>query len=200
MFRGFDSHTLANLYSLGVDDPISELQTNPLVVSHIHSTPEEPSFHSQHLPPAPDGDDTYLSNVLHGDKIPSDVSYPQGSQVSTSSDFHASIMKEQNLPKYSGTEDLSIFLHKLKPLLERPEISNCHLDDITTPDNAHYSANLAALLWVCLDGNVLVPFVNNDTLTDKGIEMLHTLKFNAYPTSWSAANAIMTNLYDQDLT
>ena len=194
LFRGFDSYTLAYLYSLGVDDPIAELQTNPSVISNLHSTPEEPTFHSHHSH-TPNGDDTFLSDVLDRDKIPSDVSYSQVSQVSTSSDFHSSIMKERNLPKYTGSEDLSIFLHKLKPLLDRPEISNCHLDEKTTIGNAQCSANLATLLWVCLDGDALSPFVNNDTFIDKGIEMIHTLRFNAYPTSRSAANAIMANLH-----
>ena len=182
------------LYSLGVDDPITELQTNPSIGSYLHSTPEEPTFHS-HLTQPPDGNNTYISNDNHKDKIPSDVSYSQVSQTSNSSDFHESIMKEQNLPKYTGTEDLSIFLHNLKPLLECPEISNSHLDNSTTPLSPHISANLAALLWVCLDGDALAPFVNNDTYTDKGIEMIHTLTFNVYPTSRSAANAIMANLH-----
>lgn len=160
------------LYSLGVDDPITEFQTNPSIGSYLHSTPEETTFHS-HLTQPPDGNNTYISDDNHKDKIPSDVSYSQVSQTSNSSDFHASIMKERNLPKYTGTEDLSIFLHKLKPLLEHPEISNSHLDNSTTPLNSHYSANLAALLWVCLDGDALASFVNNDTYTDKGIEMFH---------------------------
>ena len=192
-FRGFDSYTLAYLFSIGVDDPATELRTNPSIISHYHPTPDEPNFSTQDDTPPP-GDDTYLSVMLNDNKIPSDVSYSHNSVTSTTSDFHSSIMKERNLPRYTGKEDLSIFLHKLKPLLERPDINNCHLDPSTTLNNMQHSTNLATLLWVCLD-NALSPFVNNDLYINKGIEMLHTLKHNAYPKSRSAANAIMANLH-----
>ncbi len=193
IFRGFDSYTLAYLFSIGVDEPVNDLRTDTSI--------PEPSPYSE--------DDTYVelsppfvkeshyeqSTQLQNSQVPSDVSYSHQSNISTASDFHASIMKDRNLPKYSGKEDLSIFLHKLKPVLDRPDINNCHLDHGTTPDNAHYSSNLATLLWVCLEDDALAPFVNNDSFTNKGIEMLHTLQSNAYPKSRSAANAIMSNLH-----
>ena len=158
-----------------MDDPVDELQTNPSVLSTCQPTPEEPVFDTQTTSPH-GGDNTFLSVLLNSNKVPSDVSYSQTSQASTTTDFHTSIMKERNLLKYTGKEDLSIFLHKLKPLLERPEINNCQLDPNTTSNNEHFSSNLAALLWVCLDGDALAPFVNNDLFVNQGIEMLHTLK------------------------
>ena len=140
LFKGFDSYTLAYLYSIGVDDPVNELRTNPSILSHM-TTPEETAYTHMGHPP---NDDLY--DILNSEKIPSDVSYSQHSQVTTSSDFHTSIMRERNLQRHTGTEDLSIFLHKLKPLLDRPDINNCHLHSSTNQDNALYSSNLATLL------------------------------------------------------
>ena len=118
-FKGFGRYTLAYLYSIGVNDPVNELRTNPSILSHM--TPPEENTYTHLVPPSHDN----LSDILSSDKIASDISYSQHSNVTTSSDFHTSIMREQNLPKYTGTDDLSIFLHKLKQILERPDINNC---------------------------------------------------------------------------
>ena len=62
--------------------------------------------------------------------------------------------------------------------------------------NAYYSFNLVALLLkVCLDGDALAPFINATAFENKGKEMLHLLKSNAYRKSKSATNAIMANLH-----
>ena len=131
-FKRFDSYTLAYLYSIGVDDPVDKLRTNPSILTHM--TPPEENMYSNLVPP-PYGE---LSDILNNDKIPSDVSYSQISNATISSDFHTSMMRERNLPRYTGVEDLSIFLHKLKPILERPDINNYHLDPSTNHENLGY--------------------------------------------------------------
>ena len=168
MLRGFDSYTLAYFYSIGVDDPVNDLCTE----ISLDAPPPYPDDHTYNqVPPSfPKDVDYDMSAPIHEAKVPSDVSYSHQSQVSTSSDFHTGIMKERNLPKYSGTEDLSIFLHKLKPLLYHPDINNCHLDTITTHEHVHYLSNQAALLRVCLEGNALALLLTTINSMIKGLK------------------------------
>jgi hypothetical protein len=102
------------------------------------------------------------------------------------------------LPKYSASddEDINQFIFKLKMFLSHPSINNCHLHKSTTTHNSYQSSNLAKLLTLCISGDALSPFINDDTFNDKGIEMYHHLMEMKYPTSSSNADAAYNAMYN----
>ena len=142
----------------------------------------------------------WLANV-----IPTHVSLHSKDTSSSNTDsttlsFLSSTLSKA-LPTYSekSSEDINEFLYKLKIFLNHPSIDNCHKESSTTTLNFQKLKNLSTLLGLCISGDVLSPFIDNQFFEDKGIEMVHHLILMKHPALQASASVVYNNMYSMKI-
>ena len=142
----------------------------------------------------------FLSDKWLTDVIPTQVSVhsndPSLDHIQSTLPFLSSISSKV-LPTYfdKASEDVSKFLYKLKIFLHHPSIDNAYKQPRTTHLNTNRSKNLATLLGLCISGDELSPFTDNDIFEDKGVELVHHRISMKHPTSQASASAIYNTMY-----